>query len=227
MVAGNYALTANTIDSLSGVGGQAGQSGLHISANSKPVAIQAQGGELQLHSQQSMTIGSESGQVNVSSPKRIKLQTSGGASITIDDSGIKLVCPGTVKIKAVKKEMVAGGKVNAPMIALPTSGLFSKAFDLKKLLPQDLIDQGISYKLINHSKGTEFEGQLDKDGQTLRVFGDKAEKVEFVFEQGAYFSKQCENVHNEEDIIGSFSAFDGEQQVSSHYHDTDDDDFCC
>uniref|UniRef100_UPI001919DC07 DUF2345 domain-containing protein n=1 Tax=Psychrobacter sp. Pi2-51 TaxID=2774132 RepID=UPI001919DC07 len=148
----------------------------------KPVAIQAQGGELQLNSQQGMTIGSESGQVNISSPKRIKLQTSAGASITIDDSGIKLVCPGTIKVQAVKKGLVMGGQVNAPVISLLKSGLFSKAFDLKKLLPQDLIDQGISYKLINHSKGTEFEGKLDEDGQTLRVFGDKAEKVELVLD---------------------------------------------
>ena len=171
-------LTANTIDTLSGVGGQTAMSGLHMSANREPVAIQAQGGELQLHSQLSMTIGSASGQVNVSSPKRIKLQTSAGASITIDDSGIKLVCPGTIKIKAVRKSLVGGAQVNAPVIALATSGLFSKAFDLKKLIPQDLIDQGISYKLINHSKGTEFEGKLDEDGQTLRVFGDEAEKIE-------------------------------------------------
>ncbi|WP_350636621.1 hypothetical protein, partial [Pseudoalteromonas sp. GW168-MNA-CIBAN-0100] len=85
----------------------------------------------------------------MSSPKRIKLQTSAGASITIDDSGIKLVCPGTIKVHAVKKSLVGGGKVNAPVISLVKSGLFSKAFDLKKLIPQDLIDQGISYKLIN------------------------------------------------------------------------------
>ena len=225
VVAGNYTLIANTIDSLSGIGGQADLSGLHISANTKPVAIQAQGGELQLHSQQSMTIGSESGQVTVSSPKRIKLQTSAGASITIDESGVKLVAPGEIKIKAVRKSLVSGAKINAPVIALPTSGLFSKAFDLKKLLPQDFIDQGISYKLINHTKGTEFEGKLDEDGQTLRVFGDKAEKIEFVFEQGAYFSKQCKNEHNEEDIIGSFNAFDGEQSNSDI--EDDDDDFCC
>ncbi|SLJ84258.1 Rhs element Vgr protein [Psychrobacter sp. DAB_AL43B] len=113
VVAGNYMLTANTIDSLSGVGGQASSdqngSGLHISANREPLAIQAQGGELQLHSQQGMTIGSESGQLNISSPRRIKLQTSAGASLTIDDSGIKLVCPGTIKVKAVKKSLVAGG----------------------------------------------------------------------------------------------------------------------
>ncbi|MEN6670711.1 hypothetical protein AAJP47_10065, partial [Psychrobacter sp. B38] len=100
------------------------------------------------------------------------------ASITIDDSGIKLVCPGMIKIQAVKKSLVAGAKVNAPMVALPTSGLFSKAFDLKKLIPQYLIDQGISYKIINHTRGTEIEGHLNEDGQTLRVFGDKAEKVE-------------------------------------------------
>ncbi|MEG9304833.1 contractile injection system protein, VgrG/Pvc8 family [Psychrobacter celer] len=182
VVAGNYTLTADTIESLSGIAGQAALSGLHISANTKPVAIQAQGGELQLHSQQSMTIGSESGQVNIASPKRIKFQTSAGASLTIDESGIKLVCPGEIKVKAVKKSLVVGAKVNAPMIALPTSGLFSKAFDLKKLLPQDLIDQGISYKLINHSKGTEIEGKLDEEGQTLRVFGDKAEKVELILD---------------------------------------------
>ncbi|WP_367110621.1 contractile injection system protein, VgrG/Pvc8 family [uncultured Psychrobacter sp.] len=182
VVAGSYTLTADRIESLSGIAGQAGSdkggSGLHISANTKPLAIQAQGGELQLHSQQGMTIGSESGQVNISSPKRIKFQTSSGASLTIDESGIKLVCPGEIKVLAVKKSLVMGSKVNAPMIALPTSGLFSKAFDLKKLIPQDLIDQGISYKLINKTRGTEIEGKLDEEGQTLRVFGDEPEKVE-------------------------------------------------
>ncbi len=178
VVAGSYTLTADRIESLSGIAGQAAKSGLHISANTKPVAIQAQGGELQLHSQQSMTIGSASGQVNIASPKRIKFQTSSGASLTIDESGIKLVCPGEIKVLAVKKSLVMGSKVNAPMIALPTSGLFSKAFDLKKLIPQDLIDQGISYKLINKTRGTEIEGKLDEEGQTLRVFGDEPEKVE-------------------------------------------------
>ncbi|MBE0443636.1 hypothetical protein EI164_16660 [Psychrobacter sp. FME13] len=64
MVAGSYTLTADTIESLSGIAGQAALSGLNISANTKPVAIQAQGGELQLHSQQSMTVGSESVVVN-------------------------------------------------------------------------------------------------------------------------------------------------------------------
>lgn len=46
-------------------------------------------------------------------------------------------------------------------------------------MPQDLIAQGISYKLINHTKGIEIKGQLDEERQSLRVFGDKAEKVEW------------------------------------------------
>lgn len=227
VVAGSYTVSADTIDSLSGVGGQAAVSGLHMSANREPLAIQAQGGELQLHSQQSLTIGSESGQVNISSPKRIKLQTSAGASITIDGTGVKLVAPGTITIKAVKKALVAGAKVNAPVIALPTSGLFSKAFDLKKLLPQDLIDQGISYKLINHSKGTEFEGKLDENGQTLRVFGDKSEKVEL---------ELIGNVNHK----GEIKAVDISDQIECHdlsiedlfedcgdNHVHDEDDFGC
>ncbi|MGP5213589.1 DUF2345 domain-containing protein, partial [Psychrobacter immobilis] len=165
MVAGSYMLTANTIDSLSGVGGQAGQSGLHISANSKPVAIQSQGGELQLHSQRSMTIGSESGQVNVSSPKRIKLQTSAGASITIDDSGIKLVCPGTVKIKAVKKEMVAGAKAKHGI--LDYQDPHDEMFVIRDQNGDPV--QGFRYKIVD-DLGKIFYGRTDEKGQTDRIF---------------------------------------------------------
>ncbi|WP_201552001.1 DUF2345 domain-containing protein [Psychrobacter fjordensis] len=179
MIAGNYALAANTIDSLSGVGGQAAQSGLHISANTKPVAIQAQGGELQLHSQQSMTIGSESGQVNLSSPKRIKLQTSGGASITIDDSGIKLVCPGTVKIKAVKKEMVAGAKANYSLPMMPeTIPLFSNKLDVYDLFYQHNFED-IEFQMLRPD-GQLIEGVLDEHGRTAPVISDKEEEVEIL-----------------------------------------------
>ena len=113
MVAGSYTLAANTIDSLLRRRWSSGSIRATYQCQYQTCGDRIQGGELQLHSQQSMTIGSESGQVNLSSPKRIKeIQTSAGASITIDDSGIKLVCPGTVKIKAVRKEMVGGAKAN-------------------------------------------------------------------------------------------------------------------
>ena len=175
VVAGNYTLTANTIDSLSGVGGQADLSGLHISANTKPVAIQAQGGELQLHSQQSMMIGSESGQVNVSSPKRIKLQTSAGASITIDDSGIKLVCPGTIKIKAVKKELVAGTNITP---TLPSLG-GSEVKSYLNYVAKDMFGEPIANTeyLLFMEDGTVKSGKTDAQGRTEQVITDTPEEV--------------------------------------------------
>jgi len=179
VVAGNYMLTANTIESLSGVGGQANKSGLHISANREPLGIQAQGGELQLHSQQGMTIGSESGQINVSSPKRIKLQTSAGASITIDDSGIKLVCPGTIKIQAVKKGLVSGARANYSLPMMPeTVPLFSNKLDVYDLFYQHNF-KDIEFQMLRPD-GQLIEGVLDEHGRTAPVISDKEEEVEIL-----------------------------------------------
>ncbi|MER1973943.1 MAG: DUF2345 domain-containing protein, partial [Psychrobacter alimentarius] len=177
VVAGNYTLTADTIDLLSGIGGQANLSGLHISANTKPVAIQAQGGELQLHSQQSMTIGSESGPVNVSSPKRIKLQTSAGASITIDDSGIKLVCPGTIKVQAVKKKLVGGAKANYSLPMMPeTIPLFSNKLDVYDLFYHADFNEVDYVAMLDD--GQIVEGTLDEHGRTNRLISMKSEEAE-------------------------------------------------
>lgn len=177
VVAGNYTLAADSIESLSGIGGQAALSGLHISANREPLGIQAQGGELQLHAQQGMTIGSESGQVNVSSPKRIKLQTSAGASITIDDSGIKLVCPGTIKVQAMKKSLVAGGKVNYSLPMMPdTIPLFSNKLDVYDLFYQHNFNE-IEFQMLRPD-GQLIEGILDEHGRTAPVISDKEEEVE-------------------------------------------------
>ncbi len=183
VVAGNYTLTADRIESLSGIAGQAGSdkggSGLHISANTKSVAIQAQGGELQLHSQQGVTIGSESGQVNISSPKRIKLQTSAGASLTIDESGIKLVCPGEIKIKAVKKALVSGARANYSVPMMPeTIPLFSNKLDVYDLFYQhDFKD--IEFQILRPD-GQLIEGMLDEHGRTAPVISDKEEEVEIL-----------------------------------------------
>ncbi|NRD71548.1 DUF2345 domain-containing protein [Psychrobacter okhotskensis] len=177
VVAGNYMLTADKIDSLSGVGGQTVMSGLHMSANREPLAIQAQGGELQLHSQLSMTIGSASGQVNVSSPKRIKLQTSAGASITIDESGIKLVCPGTIKVQAVRKSLISGARANYSLPMMPkTIPLFSNRLDVYDLFYQYAFDE-IEFQILR-TDGQLLEGVLDEHGRTAPVISDKEEEVE-------------------------------------------------
>jgi len=140
-VAGDYQLLADKIESLSGVGGNAAKSGLHVSANREALAVQAQGGELQLNAQQSMTIGSESGEVHLTSPTRIKLQTSGGASITIDSSGVKLVCPGTIKVKAVKKSLVGGARVFTPVLSLPSSEPTSYSQKINYEFLKDIVEE--------------------------------------------------------------------------------------
>lgn len=223
VVAGNYTLTADTIESLSGIGGQANRSGIHISANTKPVAIQAQGGELQLHAQQGMTIGSESGQVNVSSPKRIKLQTSAGASITIDDSGIKLVCPGTIKVQAVKKTLVGGGKANYSLPMMPnTIPLFSNKLDVYDLFYQHNFNE-IEFQMLRPD-GQLIEGVLDKHGRTAHVISDKEEEVEVLVgfkdtEWGIEFEPDEEiNILNE-NYVGE-SNKDLEQD---NYQESDDE----
>ncbi|WP_299185087.1 contractile injection system protein, VgrG/Pvc8 family [uncultured Psychrobacter sp.] len=177
VVAGNYTLTADTIESLSGIAGQAALSGLHISANTKPLAIQAQGGELQLHSQQSMTIGSESGQVNIASPKRIKLQTSAGASLTIDESGIKLVCPGEIKIKAVKKALVSGARANYSVPMMPeTVPLFSNKLDVYDLFYHRDFSE-VDYVAMMDD-GQIVEGTLDAHGRTDRLMSMESKGAE-------------------------------------------------
>ncbi|WP_367111619.1 contractile injection system protein, VgrG/Pvc8 family [uncultured Psychrobacter sp.] len=177
VVAGSYTLTADRIESLSGIAGQSAKSGLHISANTKPVAIQAQGGELQLHSQQSMTIGSESGQVNIASPKRIKFQTSAGASLTIDESGIKLVCPGEIKIQAVKKALVSGARANYSVPMMPeTIPLFSNKLDVYDLFYHSDFSE-VDYVAMMDD-GQIVEGTLDEHGRTDRLMSMESKGAE-------------------------------------------------
>lgn len=120
-------------------------------------------------------MGSESGQVNVSSPKRIKLQTSAGASITIDDSGIKLVCPGTIKIKAVKKELVAGTNITPTLPSLGGSEVKSYLTYIAK----DMFGEPIANTeyLLFMEDGTVKSGKTDAQGRTEQVITDTPEEV--------------------------------------------------
>ena len=176
-VAGDYQLLADKIESLSGVGGNAAKSGFHVSANREALAVQAQGGELQLNAQQSMTIGSESGEVHLTSPTRIKLQTSGGASITIDSSGVKLVCPGTIKVRAVKKSLVSGAFAKYGMVDYKDP--YDEMFVIKDTLGNPVA--GFAYK-ITTDEGRIYRGVTNEKGETLRVHtGNKP--VDIVFSE--------------------------------------------
>ncbi|MGO2126992.1 hypothetical protein, partial [Psychrobacter sp.] len=87
-----------------------------------------------------------------------------GASITIDDSGIKLVCPGTVKIKAVKKEMVAGAFAKHGI--LDYQDPHDEMFVIKDTLGN--IVSGFAYR-IETSDGKIYRGVTNEKGETIRV----------------------------------------------------------
>ena len=73
-----------------------------------------------------------------------------------------------------------GAQVNAPVIALPTSGLFSRRFDFNQLLEAGTLTAGRQYKIINHTKGTEFYDVLPEDGRTPRIYGTEQDKIEVI-----------------------------------------------
>ena len=221
-VAGNYQLLADKIESLSGVGGQAAKSGFHVSANREVLAVQAQGGELQLNAQQSMTIGSESGKVHLTSPTRIKLQTSGGASITIDSSGVKLVCPGTIKVKAVKKRLVSGARANYGLPMMPeTIPLYSNKLDVYDLFYQYDFSE-IEFKILRPD-GQLIEGVLDEHGRTAPVISDIEEEVEILVgfkdaDWGVDFEPDGNEDSDEED-----SDMSNQYLEQNSYQENDDD----
>lgn len=220
VVAGNYMLTADIIESLSGIGGQAALSGMHVSANRKPLGIQAQGGELQMHSQQGMMIGSELGHVNVSSPKRIKLQTSAGASITIDDSGIKLVCPGTIKVQAAKKSLVGGAKANYSLPMMPdTIPLFSNKLDVYDLFYHvDFNEVGYVATLDD---GQIVEGKLDEHGRTDRLMSMDSKEVEVLIGYLDNWSVEIEEDEEEENEEIEFEYSEEECACQAPEEDND------
>ena len=192
-VAGDYQLLADKIESLSGVGGNAAKSGFHVSANREALAVQAQGGELQLNSQLGLSIGSESGEVHVTSPERIKLQTSGGASITIDSSGVKLVCPGTIKVRAVKKGLVGGAFAKYGVVNYkdPHDEMFVIRDQDGDPVP------GFRYMVVNEL-GRIFYGRTDEKGQTERICSG-ANKVKLKVYPDKRGSGGGNNSNNEED----------------------------
>ncbi|MEN6670710.1 hypothetical protein AAJP47_10060, partial [Psychrobacter sp. B38] len=93
------------------------------------------------------------------------------ASITIDDSGIKLVCPGMIKIQAVKKALVGGALCHYTAPKEP----YDEMYVVKDTLGN--IIAGFAYK-IETSEGKVYRGVTNEKGETIRVgTGNKA--VEF------------------------------------------------
>jgi uncharacterized protein involved in type VI secretion and phage assembly/uncharacterized protein (DUF2345 family) len=100
-------------------GEQSGGIGLSFIAAQGEVIAQAQSGPMQLAAKDTLRLQSASRHIDWTAAKRIVLSVSGGASLTIDGSGITVQCPGKLTIQAGKKSFVGAGKVDTPLPHLP------------------------------------------------------------------------------------------------------------
>ena len=96
-------------------GGSAGGIGLSFIAAQGDITPQAQAGPLQLAAQDTVRLQSASRHIDWTAAKRIVLSVSGGASLTIDASGITVQCPGKLTIQAAQKRFVGPDRVRVPV----------------------------------------------------------------------------------------------------------------
>ncbi|MBI5333322.1 MAG: DUF2345 domain-containing protein, partial [Burkholderiales bacterium] len=96
-------------------GPQAAGIGLSFIAAQGDITAQAQSGPLQLAARDTLRLQSASRHIDWSAAQRIVLSVSGGASITIDGSGITVQCPGKLTIQAAQKRFVGPERVRVPV----------------------------------------------------------------------------------------------------------------
>ncbi len=102
-----------------GAGAQAAGKGLTFIAGQGDIALQAQGGAMQLAAKDDLTIQSATSHIDWAAAKRIVLSTEGGASLTIEGGNITAMCPGKITIRAQQKSFVGPEQVSYALPTLP------------------------------------------------------------------------------------------------------------
>nr|WP_297351358.1 type VI secretion system Vgr family protein [uncultured Caldimonas sp.] len=106
-----------------GPGEGAAGKGLTMIAAQGNVDVQAQAGPMQVAAKGLINIKSKASHIDWAAAKKIVLATEGGASITIDASGIVTQCPGKITVHAGRKSFVGPGAEDYPVPPLPRSVL--------------------------------------------------------------------------------------------------------
>jgi len=102
-------------------GSEAAGTGLTMIAGHGDVVVQAQSDTMQIAAKGLVNVQSASSHVDWAAAKKITLQTSGGASITIEGGGITTQCPGKITVKAATKSMTSGGSADYGLTPLPSA----------------------------------------------------------------------------------------------------------
>jgi len=95
------------------------QSGpLRVIAAQGPVSLQAHDGELELLSEQALTITATDDRIDVLAQTKVVLQA-GSSAITLEGGNITFSCPGEFKVKAGEHPFMGGGSTPASLPPLP------------------------------------------------------------------------------------------------------------
>ncbi|WP_216822048.1 type VI secretion system Vgr family protein [Stenotrophomonas sp. ZAC14A_NAIMI4_1] len=138
------------------------QSGpLRVIAAQGPVSLQANDGELELLSDQALTITATDDRIDVLAQTKVVLQA-GSSAITLEGGNITFSCPGEFKVKAGEHPFL-GGEFNAPALtALPT-GLSPRVLELRYTYSDLKPINGAPFR-VQFDNGTCAEGTLDEQG---------------------------------------------------------------
>ncbi|WP_257229502.1 MULTISPECIES: type VI secretion system Vgr family protein, partial [unclassified Acinetobacter] len=157
----------------------AAQDGARLYAGKGKVEIQAQGDGADLIARKGVQIISTEDRIEVKASKKIIL-VAGGSQIEISGLGVLPTTAGKFEVKAGQHLFMNGANVNTQLAKMPETGIFSRRFDFKDLISQELLAGGFKYKVINKDKKTEFIGTLDQNARTERIFSDNPDNIEIL-----------------------------------------------
>ena len=159
------------------------QSGpLRVIAAQGPVSLQANDGELELLSDQALTITATDDRIDVLAQTKVVLQA-GSSAITLEGGNITFSCPGEFKVKAGEHPFL-GGESSAPFMPPLPGGLQGTpdwiALDYRDVETQQAM-AGTPYE-IHFKNGSVIKGELDDQGKAHHEPIQKQEVEKVVYE---------------------------------------------
>ena len=139
--------------------------GISAVAANGPVSMQAQADALSLLADQSVSITSTHGKIEISAETKIVLQA-GQCSITLEGGDITLAMPGVFSVKGAQQLLGGGSSAQRPVVTLPDGRprIFQEQFVARNEI-SGLPVAGMPYR-IELANGEVFAGMTDPEGRT-------------------------------------------------------------
>ncbi|MGE8225072.1 MAG: type VI secretion system Vgr family protein [Stenotrophomonas sp.] len=164
------------------------QSGpVRVIAANGPVSLQAHDGELELLSNQAITISATDARIDVLAQSKVVLQA-GSSAITLEGGDITFSCPGEFTVKAGDHPFLAGANEPAKLALLPIQ-LASKMKYRGKLRVVDKAGKprhDVFYKIVTSSGEVLAQGVTDGSGRGIVVATEKRAEVTAYIGQGGW-----------------------------------------